>query len=68
MPTNDFRIDWSKYGRAPVRDQQEIHISHREEAGRIVCTASFPIDRLDEVVDRLKAQRDFWAKSGEGTR
>jgi hypothetical protein len=56
-------IDWSKYGRVPAREQQEIQISYREEAGRIVCMASFPIDRLHEVFDRLKAQRDFWRRA-----
>lgn len=61
-------IDWSQYGRPKKRELQEIEIAYREEGGRIVCTASFPIDRLDELFDRLKAQRDFWAKSGEGTR
>jgi hypothetical protein len=48
----------SKYGRLPA--SQEIESSYREEAGRIVCTASFLIDPLDEVIEKMKAQRDFW--------
>lgn len=57
-------IDWSRYGRMPKRERVEIEVSYREEGGRIICTASFPLDRADEVLARLKAQREFW-RGGE---
>lgn len=53
-------IDWSRYGRIPARTMPEIDLSFRDVDGRIICSASFPVDRLDEVITRLKAQRDFW--------
>ncbi|WP_175803705.1 hypothetical protein [Burkholderia ambifaria] len=53
-------IDWSKYGRIQNREQADVEITFRDVAGRIICGTSFPVDRMDEVIDRLKAQRDFW--------
>ncbi|KVC77153.1 hypothetical protein WI76_17535 [Burkholderia ubonensis] len=53
-------IDWSKYGRIRKQEMPDVEISFRDVDGRIICCASFPVDRLDEVIDRLRAQRDFW--------
>ncbi|AIO75302.1 hypothetical protein [Burkholderia multivorans] len=61
-------IDWSKYGRIPkVLKKPDVEISFRDVDGRIICSALFPVDRLDEVIDKLRAQRDFWLSERAGT-
>lgn len=59
-------IDWSKYGRSK-RVVPEIEIAYRDAERAIICDVSFPMDRLDEVIEKLKAQRDHW-KSEEKNR
>ncbi|KVG05423.1 hypothetical protein WJ24_27765 [Burkholderia vietnamiensis] len=60
-------IDWSKYGRVQRQQKKpDVEISFRDVDGRIICCAWFPIDRLDEVIDKLRTQRDFWLSEKAG--
>lgn len=57
-------IDWSRYGRVK-RIVPEFEISYRDLGHVIICDASFPMDRLDEVIEKLRAQRDYWKAEGK---
>ena len=57
-------IDWSRYGRSK-RIVPEVEISYRDLSHVIICDASFPMDRLDEVIEKLRAQRDYWKAEGK---
>ncbi|WP_257803308.1 hypothetical protein [Burkholderia glumae] len=56
-------IDWSKYGRGKKRQQPEIQLEYRRDGDRIVCTATFPIDRLDDLKSMIDRQIEYWEKN-----
>ncbi|MEK6346395.1 MAG: hypothetical protein V4764_02885 [Burkholderia sp.] len=56
-------IDWTKYGRAPRREQPEITITYHgaeHDGKRIWCTATFPLERADDVKALIDQQIEFW--------
>lgn len=59
-------IDWSKYGRSK-REKPQVEITYQgNEAGTgTVVTAVFPLEHLDYVIERLRAQRDYWKAEGK---
>lgn len=53
-------IDWSNYGRGKKPESPAYEIAYHGDGERTWCTAIFPIERFEEVKDRIQTQIDFW--------
>jgi hypothetical protein len=53
-------IDWSKYGRGKKREQPDAEITFYGDDGKLRIRADFPAHGLDEVVERIRRQLDYW--------
>jgi hypothetical protein len=56
-------IDWSKYGRGKKPEQPNAEITFYNKHGEIRIRADFPVQGLEEVVERIRRQLDYWRHS-----
>jgi hypothetical protein len=55
-----FHIDWSTYGRVKPRQRVDVEVVYTGDGSRTWCVAKFPIERFDEVKERIQTQIDYW--------
>jgi hypothetical protein len=60
---SDNVIDWSKYGLGKPRVKPEAEIVYFGKDGRMHIRAEFPADMLDQVVEQIRRQLDYWKES-----
>lgn len=53
-------IDWSKYGRGKKPEKPGYEITYHGDGERTWCTAIFPMERYDEVKQRIDQQIQYW--------